>query len=158
MLYISFVLKSLKNQTIKQATVFYVNIESNLYLKTEIIYKLFILNHEIKVIFYISLRLHVMTKIYLIYEAFIKWASIYCQELCWASFPGDASGKEHACQCRRHETRVSSLGQEDSLEESMATHSSIFAWSIPWTEEPGGLYSKGLQRVGHNWSVNFHNP
>ena len=43
-----------------------------------------------------------MTKIYLIYGAFIKWASIYCQELCWASFLDGASGKEHACQCRRH--------------------------------------------------------
>ena len=42
--------------------------------------------------------------------------------------------------------QVSSLGQEDSLEEEMATHSSILAWKIPWTEEPGGLPSMGLQR------------
>ena len=42
------------------------------------------------------------------------------------------------------------MGQEDSLEEGMATHSSILAWRIPWTEEPGGLQSIGLQRVGHN--------
>ena len=48
------------------------------------------------------------------------------------------------------ETQVQSLGQEDSLEEAMATHSSILAWRIPWTEEPGGLQSMGLQRVGHN--------
>ena len=48
------------------------------------------------------------------------------------------------------ETWVQSLGQEDPLEEGMATHSSILAWRIPWTEEPGGLQSMGLQRVRHN--------
>ena len=41
-------------------------------------------------------------------------------------------------------------GLEDTLEEGMATHSSILAWRIPWTEEPGGLWSMGSQRVGHN--------
>ena len=48
------------------------------------------------------------------------------------------------------ETEVQSLGQEDPLEKGMATHSSIFAWRIPWTEEPCGLQSMGLQRVGHD--------
>ena len=48
------------------------------------------------------------------------------------------------------ETWVQSLGQEDPLEKGMATHSSILAWRIPWTEEPGVLLSMGLQRVGHN--------
>ena len=48
------------------------------------------------------------------------------------------------------ETQVRSLGGEDLLEEEMATHSSILAWKIPWTEEPGGLQSMGLQRVGHD--------
>ena len=48
------------------------------------------------------------------------------------------------------ETQVQSLGQEDSLEEGMATHSSILAWRIPWTEEPGGLQSMGSQRVRHD--------
>ena len=48
------------------------------------------------------------------------------------------------------ETQVQSLGQEDALEEEMATHSSILAWEIPWTEEPGGLQSTGWQRVGHD--------
>ena len=43
---------------------------------------------------------------------------------------------------------VRSLGQEDPLEEEMATHSSVLAWRIPWTEEPGGLQSTGSQRVG----------
>ena len=48
------------------------------------------------------------------------------------------------------ETWIRSLGQEDSLEKSLANHSSILAWEIPWTEEPGGLESMGLQSVGHN--------
>ena len=48
------------------------------------------------------------------------------------------------------ETCIQSLGQEDPLEKEMATHSSILAWKIPWMEEPGGLQSMGLQRVGHN--------
>ena len=45
------------------------------------------------------------------------------------------------------ETQVGSLGQEDLLEKGMATHPSILAWTIPWTEEPGGLQSMGSQRV-----------
>ena len=48
------------------------------------------------------------------------------------------------------EKQVQSLGWEDPLEEEMAAHSSILAWRIPWTEEPGGLQSIGLQRVEHN--------
>ena len=48
------------------------------------------------------------------------------------------------------ETQVRSLGQEDPLEEEMATHSSIIAWEIPWAEESGGLQSMGSQRVGHD--------
>ena len=51
------------------------------------------------------------------------------------------------------ETWVRSLGQEDPLEKEMATHSSILAWRIPWTEEPGGLQSMGSQRVGHDWAT-----
>ena len=47
------------------------------------------------------------------------------------------------------ETRVRSPSREDPLEEGMATHSSILAWEIPWTEEPGRLHSMGSQRVGH---------
>ena len=47
-------------------------------------------------------------------------------------------------------TQVWSLGWEDALEEEMATHSSLLAWRIPWTEEPGGLQTKGSQRVGHD--------
>ena len=48
------------------------------------------------------------------------------------------------------EAGVRFLGQEDPLEKEMATQSSILAWRIPWTEEPGRLQSMGLQRVGHN--------
>ena len=48
------------------------------------------------------------------------------------------------------ETQVRSLGWEDPLEKEMATHSSILAWKISWTEEPGGLQSMGLQRVRHD--------
>ena len=48
------------------------------------------------------------------------------------------------------ETQVRSLGQEDSLEKEMATHSSVLAWKIPWTEEPGSLQSIGPQRVRHD--------
>ena len=48
------------------------------------------------------------------------------------------------------EIQVGSLGREDPLEEEMAIHSSILAWEIPRTEEPGGLQSMGSQRVGHN--------
>ena len=51
------------------------------------------------------------------------------------------------------ETRVRSLCWEDSLEEEMAIHSSILAWRIPWTEEPGGPQSTGSQRVGHDWET-----
>ena len=48
------------------------------------------------------------------------------------------------------ETQVQSLNWKDPLEEEMATHSSILAWRIPWTEEPGGLQSMGSLKVGHN--------
>ena len=51
---------------------------------------------------------------------------------------------------KTQEMQFKSLGQEDPLEEEMATHSSILAWEIPRTEEPGGLQSMGSQRVGHN--------
>ena len=54
------------------------------------------------------------------------------------------------------ETWVQSLGGEDLLEEGMAIHSSILAWEIPWTEDPGGLQSMGPQRVRHNWVANYY--
>ena len=54
------------------------------------------------------------------------------------------------------ETRVLSLGREVPLEKEMATHSSILAWKIPWTEESGRLQSMGRQRVGHDWATSLH--
>ena len=63
-------------------------------------------------------------------------------------FPGGASGKEPRLPMQ--ETQTQSLGWEDPLEEGMTTHSSILAWRISWTEEPDGLQSKGLHRVGHD--------
>ena len=53
-------------------------------------------------------------------------------------------------------TWVQSLGQEDPLEKGLATHSSILAWRIPWTEEPGGLQSMGSQRVKHDCATNTY--
>ena len=64
--------------------------------------------------------------------------------------PGGSVGKEFARQCRGCRRYVRSLGHEDSLEEEMATHSSILAWKILWTGEPDRLSSTRSQRVGHN--------
>ena len=61
--------------------------------------------------------------------------------MCIWGFPGGASGKEPAWQYRRREMWAWSLGQEDPLEEGMATHSSILAWRMPWTEESLAGYS-----------------
>ena len=57
--------------------------------------------------------------------------------------------RTHLLMQEPQETKVQSLGQEDSLEEDMATHSTILAWRIPWTEEPGRLQPIGSQRIGH---------
>ena len=65
----------------------------------------------------------------------------------YKDFPGGSDGRESASVW---ETWVQSLGQEDPLEKEMATHSSILAWRIPWTEEPDRLQSTGLERVRHN--------
>ena len=54
------------------------------------------------------------------------------------------------------ETWIRSLGWEDHLEKEIATHSSILAWRISWTEVPGGLQFMGLQRVRHNWATFTH--
>ena len=62
-------------------------------------------------------------------------------------FPGGSDGKESACNVG---DPGSIPGQEDPLEEEMASHSGIPAWRIPWTEEPGGLQSMESQRVGHD--------
>ena len=65
-------------------------------------------------------------------------------------FPGSSAIKNPPAMQETQEMWVRSLGWEDPLEESMATHSSILAWRIPWTEEPGRLQSMWSQRVGHD--------
>ena len=66
------------------------------------------------------------------------------------SFPGGSTVKNLPAMQETPETWVRSLSGEDPLEEGMATHSSILAWRIPWTEEPGGLESIGSKRAGHD--------
>ena len=64
-------------------------------------------------------------------------------------FPGGSVVKNPPAKQELQETKVGSLGWEDPLEEGMATHSSILAWRIPWTEEPGRLQSTRLEKVRH---------
>ena len=76
-----------------------------------------------------------------------NWAAVYLFSAhipCIGGFHGGSVVKNPPAM---QETQVQSLGQEDPLEEEMATHSSILAWRIPGTEEPGGLQSMGSQRV-----------
>ena len=90
-------------------------------------------------------------------QVFVGHLSLFCRV--HTGFPGGTTDKEPACQCRRcrtclpmqemQETELPSLGQEDTLEKEMATHSYILAWRILQTEKPGGLQSTGSQRVGH---------
>ena len=68
----------------------------------------------------------------------------------FVGFPDGSAVKNLLAMEETQETRVQSLGQEDPLEEEMATHSSSLAWKIPWTEEPGGLQSMGSQRATHS--------
>ena len=73
---------------------------------------------------------------YVDYENRSSWTSLVAQTV--------------KCLPTMQETRVQSLGREDLLEKEMATHSSILAWKIPWTVEPGRLQSMGSQRVRHD--------
>ena len=73
-----------------------------------------------------------------------------CQEIEENNRMGKMVAQRLKCLPARRETRVQSLGREDPLEKEMATHSTILAWRIPWTEEPGRLQSTGSQRVRHN--------
>ena len=80
---------------------------------------------------------------YLVYQ----WEDVFRgQEVGWASLVAQIVKNLPPKQ----ETPIQSLGQEDPLEKGVANHSSILAWRIPWTEEPGRLQSMGLQRVGHD--------
>ena len=78
----------------------------------------------------------------MLFKSFLEWASLVAQIV-----KNPPVGWE---------TWVPSLGQEDPLEKEMTTHSSILAWRIPWTEEPGWLQSMGLQRVGLDWVTNTY--
>ena len=81
--------------------------------------------------------------------------SFYLEPLFSGGSPGGTSGKEPACPCRRQETWIQSLGQEDPLQESVATHSSILTW-IPMDR---GAWRAESRRVGHDWSDLAHmNP
>ena len=84
---------------------------------------------------FIHPRIHSLNN-YLLGTYSVLWASLVAQRL--KRLPP------------MQETWVRSLGRDDPLEREMATYSSILAWRIPWTEEPGGLQSMGSQRVGHN--------
>ena len=81
-----------------------------------------------------------------------------CSSSLWAmfcinmGFPGGSDSKESACQCRRQ--GFLSLDWEDPLKKKMATHSSVLAWEILWTEELGRLQSMWPQRVVHDWATN----
>ena len=109
---------------------------------------------------------------YLMFNIVIFWASLIAQfvkkpramsgrspeegigyplQCYWASLVAQLVKNPPAMQ----ETWVWSLGWEDPLEKGMATHSSILAWRIPWTEEPGRLQSMGSQRVGYDWATNI---
>ena len=72
------------------------------------------------------------------------------RESIWASLVAQTVKNLPAMQ----EAQVQSRGGEDPLETGMAAHCSILAWGIPWTEEPGGLWSTGPQRAGHDWVTN----
>ena len=72
------------------------------------------------------------------------------QQGCVLGFPGGTVAKNPPAMQEMQETSVPSLGWEDPLEEGVATCSSVLAWEIPWTEEPGGLQSMGSQRAGHS--------
>ena len=71
-------------------------------------------------------------------------------------FPGGSAVNNPPAVQEPQELWVRSLGQEDPLEEGMTTHSGILAWTVPWTEKPGGLQYTGLQRVRHDWSYFTH--
>ena len=92
----------------------------------------------------------------------MKKGSVYFLiKLCCLVWPKHNKGASLVAQTVKHlpamwEIQVLSLGQEDTLEKEMATHSSTLAWKIPWMEEPGRLQFMGLQRVGHDWTTSLH--
>ena len=90
---------------------------------------------------------HLMVSMML--DIFRNWLHIFNER---TSFPDGSAVKNPPAMQETQETWVPSLGQEDPLEEEMATHSSILAWKILWTETLGGLQFKESQRVRHDWA------
>ena len=90
------------------------------------------------------------------------WVPASAELVLWVShiyplcLPGSASGKEPACQCRRHKRCEFDPWVRKMPRRLMSTHTSILAWRIPWTEEPDRLHSMELQRVRHDWSDLSH--
>ena len=72
--------------------------------------------------------------------------------ICFVGFPSGLVVRNSPAVQETQKMSIQSLGPEDPLEEGIATHSSILAGKIPWTDEPGRLQSFGLQRVRHDWS------
>ena len=89
-------------------------------------------------------------KFFKIYKIYVVCMDVYVYMLLWC-YTGFSDGSVVKNLPAMQETWVRTLGQEDPLEKGMATHSSVLAWEIPWTEEPGGLQSMGLWRIGHDW-------
>ena len=98
---------------------------------------------------------------HVIHQPFLLWEIIWCKSCSpsplWSLRPGEAVKRSVVKNARLNKHSLSfnlvcSYG--NNLEKEMATHSSILAWGIPWTEEPGGLPSIGLQRVGRDWATN----
>ena len=93
---------------------------------------------------------------WLLPRVIMKWYSLaqplLVLHISMYGFPNGSVTNNPSAMQETQDMRVQPLGQEDPLEEGMATHSSILSWRIPWTEEPSRLQSIGLQRAGHNWS------
>ena len=89
-----------------------------------------------------------INKVASLFNTFYYNSHLFSMRLAFfVGFPGGASNKEATSRCGRHEAQVWSLGQEDPLEEGMATYFSILVWRIPGTEEPGGL-----QCIAQSWT------
>ena len=103
----------------------------------------------------VHLNFHPLKDIWVVFNFKLIWINlqwIYSFYVTPRAFPGGSVVKNLPVVQKMQEIQVRSLGHEEPLEEGIATYSSILAWRIPWREEPGGLQSMGLQRVGHDWT------
>ena len=112
------------------------------------------LSHLWKVVFKVSVCKYIYTMKYLFSHQVVSdssatpWTVVH-QALLWILYHWAIPVKNPPA---KQETQVRSLGWDGALEKRMATHSSILAWEVPWTGEPGRLQSMGSQRVGQNWA------